>query len=302
MTLPTSKRRELRRRPPFASRRLAPLAPAAIALIAVVAAAGCGGSSSTAAQTSQQKVQIMATVTRGDLVQTVMTRLKVTKDGKGGATGVGQVAKSSAASVSTGQSVKVYFVTRPTGMSASPGVTPSPGAGQSGQYPSPMPSGTAPGREPQGYGAGPGFGRTGNFANAKSADGTVTSTATNSGGSLTIHVTIAKLPSGLTDTSTAIAQVSQQTLAKDVLLLPLAAVSGSGSNATVTVVSNGKSEKRKVVVGKRTLQQVEIVSGLSEGDNVIYERKFNGFPGMNRGQRSSPGAYPTGMPGGATGE
>ena len=300
MTLPISWRRGGRRKRPLTSRQFGLLV---LAGAAVLAAAACGGSGTTSSQTTPQTAQVLVTVTRGDLVQTVTARLELTKDGKDGADGAGQVAKASASSVSKGMSVKVFFIERPAGMGQSPGAMPSPSTGQGGQYPSPMPS-AMPSGQPQGQGqmgngAGPDLGGDGNLVGAKSVDATVTSVQTNSDGSVTIHVAMAELPSGVTTTFMAIARLSQQTLAEDVLLLPLAAVTISGDKATVKVISDGKSETRQVVVGKKTLQQVEIVSGLNEGENVIYERKFNGFPSINRGQRPSPGA--TGIPGGGAG-
>ena len=203
-------------------RALAAGALLGFSLAALAAAAGCGSSGSTPnAQASSQKLQVMATVTRGDLVETAVAPLQLTKDTAGGATGVGQIRSSAAtAGVTEGQSVRVYFIERPAGVApgqnASPGTSegyPSPGAGQG--------SGPANG---QVFGMG-----NGAFANAKNATATIDSVQKNSDGSLTIHVTIAKLPSGVKLPSFAMARLSSQVLAKDVLLLPRQAISGSGS-------------------------------------------------------------------------
>jgi hypothetical protein len=289
-------------------------------LAAVALAVGCGGSGASTgatpdAQASGQSMQVMATVTRGDLVETSIAPLQLTKNSTGGATGVGQLRSSSSVTVAKGQSVVVYFVQRPagTGQFASPGTGqgsgssayPSPGAAQgsgSSAYPSP---GTVQGSA-QG-GAFPGGG-AGNFANAKHATATIDSVQKNSDGSLKIQVSIAKLPSGVKGTAFAMARLSSQVLAKDVLLLPREAVSGTGSNATVQVLVGGKTEKRHVVVGKQTQAQAEIASGVNEGDNVIYTRTFRGFgggfgtarPGAGGyPQGSSSGGYPQGAPTGA---
>ena len=247
-------------------------------------------------------MQVMATVTRGDLVETSIAMLQLTKNAAGGATGVGQVRSSSTVAVTQGQSVIVYFMQRPAGA----GQFASPGTGQgSGQYPSPG-TGQGSGSFPPGGGQGAGgfFGAgTAAFANAKHAAATVDSVQKNSDGSLTIQVTIAKLPSGVKATAFAIARLSSQVLAKGVLLLPREAISGSGSNATVQVLVSGKTEQRHVVVGKQTQAQVEITSGLNEGDNVIYTRTFRGFrrgfgsprPGGGYPQGGASG-YPQGVP------
>jgi hypothetical protein len=254
-------------------------------------------------------MQVMATVTRGDLVETSIASLQLTKNTTGGATGVGQVRSTSSVTVTQGQSVIVYFMQRPAGA----GQFASPGTGQgSSQYPSPgtgQGSGSFPAGGGQGAGQAGGFfgGGTAAFANAKHAGATIDSVQKNSVGSLKIQVTIARLPSGVKATSFAIARLSSQVLAKGVLLLPREAISGTGSNATVQVLVNGKTEKRHVVVGKQTQAQAEITSGVNEGDNVIYTRTFRGFrggfgsprPGASGYPQGGASGYPQGVPSGA---
>jgi len=282
-------------------------------LAAVALAVGCGGSGTSSGatpstQASGQSMQVMATVTRGDLVETSIAMLQLTKNTTGGATGVGQVRSSSSVTVAKGQSVVVYFVQRPAGA----GQFASPGTGQgSSQYPSPgtgQGSGSLPPGGGQGAGQAGGFfgGGTAAFANAKHAAATIDSVQKNSDGSLKIQVTIAKLPSGVKATAFAMARLSSQVLAKDVLLLPREAISGSGSNATVQVLVNGKTEKRQVVVGKQTQAQAEITSGVNEGDNVIYTRTLRGFGGFGTSRPRGSGypqggasGYPQGVPTGA---
>jgi hypothetical protein len=265
-----------------------------LSLAVAALAAGCGGGATPSAQSSAQKMQVMAKVTRGDLVETLIAQLQLTKNATGGAAGVGQVRSSSSVSVAQGQSVVVYFIQRPAGAGQGSGY-PSPGAGQgsgSGQYPSP---GAGQGSGQPG-GQFPGAG-SGNFAGAKHAAATIDSVQKNSNGSLTIHVTIAKLPAGVKAASFAMARLSSQVLAKGVLLLPREAISGSGSNATVEVLVNGKTEQHHVVVGKQTQAQAEITSGVNEGDNVIYTRTFRGFGSPRPGRSGYPqGAPPSGFP------
>ena len=279
--------------------RRKPPAPAAaclliLSLLGVVAiAAGCGGSNGATpnAQASGQQMQVMATVTRGDLVETAAASLQLTKNATGGAAGVGRVmAGAVVGTVAQGQPVTVYFLAFRPG--ARPGSSP---------YPTPSPGQTfGPGAGGQGgFGPGGGFDNGQFMRNAKHATGTIASVQKNSDGSLTIHVTIAKLPAGAKAASFAMARLSSQVLAKNVLLLPTEAISGSGSNATVQVLVNGKTEQRHVVVGKQTRAQAEIVSGLNEGDNVIYTRTFRGFGGFGS-PRPGAGGYPQGaFPSGA---
>jgi hypothetical protein len=265
-------------------------------LLAVAAlTAGCGGTATSAgstpnAQSSGQTMQVMATVTRGDLVETSIAPLQLTKNATGGATGVGQVRSSSTVTTTQGQSVVVYFIQRPAGAGQGSGQYPSTGTGQgSGSYPSPgagQGSGQPGGQFPGG---------AGNFANAKHATATVASVQKNSDGSLKIQVSLAKLPAGVQATAFAIVRLSSQVLAKGVLLLPREAISGSGGNATVEVLVNGKTEQRHVVVGRETQAQAEISSGVNEGDNVIYTRTFRGLRGFGS-PRPGRSGYPQGAP------
>jgi macrolide-specific efflux system membrane fusion protein len=218
--------------------------------------------------------------------------------------------------VAQGQQVRVYFVSRPANSGASPGGYPSPGSGGypstgadngyappgAGGYASPGTGGPAPGSGAQL------FDNNSLFTTAKNAPGVIESITKNSDGSATLTVRVTKLPAGVSSASFAIARLSTQVLARNVLLLPLAAISGSGSNTTVQVLVGGKTERRKVVVGKKTQTQVEIVSGLNEGDNVIYTRTFRNSWGSNRPWPGRSG-YPQGalrsgypVPGGSSGQ
>ena len=58
---------------------------------------------------------------------------------------------------------------------------------------------------------------------------------------------------------------------KDVLLLPLEAITDQGNKKFVSLPSSGKEEKlTEIKVGLSTSTMAEIVSGLQEGDTVIY--------------------------------
>jgi macrolide-specific efflux system membrane fusion protein len=53
--------------------------------------------------------------------------------------------------------------------------------------------------------------------------------------------------------------------------VPNAAVTGTGSLATVTVLRNGKQAQQQVVVGLRGDSRTQIISGLSAGEQVVIK-------------------------------
>ena len=53
------------------------------------------------------------------------------------------------------------------------------------------------------------------------------------------------------------------------LVVPIAALHGDGSAATVLVERNGRAEERKVRLGLRTLEAAEVLQGLAAGDTVL---------------------------------
>jgi macrolide-specific efflux system membrane fusion protein len=265
----------------------------ALAIAATALAAGCGGSSKAAtASGSGRSVQVLATVRRGNLVDSVAGRLQLTSAGsKAAVKGTVQVMGQNGSQVAAGQSVTVVFVQRPSGAGQG-GSGQGYGSGQSGA-PSARPSGIPSGGSGSGYGYGGqgllgqgGQGGQGAFR-GKIAEGTVTSVSAGSNGSVTAMVTIAKLPSGVTAKYMGIAQIEVKVLASDVLLVPTAAVKGSGSSATVQLLASGKTSTQSVVVGQQAGGESEITSGLSEGQNVVYMRTFTGrFPGGFRNGQS----------------
>jgi membrane fusion protein, macrolide-specific efflux system len=268
----------------------------AMAIAAAALAAGCGGSSKAAtASGSGRSVQVLATVRRGDLVDSVAGRLQLTSArSKAAVKGVVQVMGQNGSQVAAGQSVTVVFVQRPSGAGQG-GFGQGYGSGQSGA-PSARPSGIPSGGSGGGYGYGgqglSGQGGQGGQAGqgafrGKIAQGTVTAVSAGSNGSVTAMVTIAKLPSGVTAKYMGIAQIEVKVLASNVLLIPTAAVKGSGSSATVQLLASGKTSTQNVVVGQQAGGESEITSGLSEGQNVVYLRTFTGrFPGGFRNGQS----------------
>jgi RND family efflux transporter MFP subunit len=84
-----------------------------------------------------------------------------------------------------------------------------------------------------------------------------------------IYITLDEVPDGLADGMTADAAI---TIAKHagVLCLPRAVVRASGSDTTIVKVWDGIQElEKEITVGLRGDTYVEIVSGLSEGEQVV---------------------------------
>jgi multidrug efflux pump subunit AcrA (membrane-fusion protein) len=67
---------------------------------------------------------------------------------------------------------------------------------------------------------------------------------------------------------------------ENALLVPVAAITTStaGSFATVINEATGQTEKRQVTLGGQNQQFAEVLSGLKEGDKVIFEEKVSGAP------------------------
>jgi len=78
---------------------------------------------------------------------------------------------------------------------------------------------------------------------------------------------------------TATADIGVSTV-QNALLVPLSAVTTTGTVSTVTVVSGvkGQTEKREVTLGTQNQQYVQIIKGLNEGDKVIIVDKASGAP------------------------
>ena len=151
--------------------------------------------------------------------------------------------------------------------------------------------------QPQGSGAPFPQGGQGGFPGGQRGGtaGTVAALATNSDGSAAATISVDKLPANVKDGSAGFARIEVKVLASNVILIPTAAVKGSGSSATVQVSANGTTETRTVTAGQQSGGMTEIVSGLNEGENVVYSQAFRGFPG--RGQSGAP--FPQGGQSGA---
>ncbi len=298
------------------NRRLGAGLGAMLALTAVTAVvvAGCGSSSSSkaaAASTSGRTAQVLATVRLGNLVDSVTGRVQLTST-TGKVTAPSRWWGSNASQVAAGQSVTLSFFKLPAGV--------SPGAFGSGVGPSQrrsLPRKRRPGlfrlgqrveRRPGILRRQGGQGGQGTLRGAKTAQGTVTAVSAGSNGSVTATVAIAKLPTGVTTKYMGIAQIQVKVLASNVLIIPTAAIKGSGSSATVQLLANGKTTTQSVTVGQQTQTESEITSGLSAGQTVVYTRTFSGrFGGGFRGSQSGGqgstqnGTPPSGAPfGGST--
>ena len=302
--------------------------PAGVALLSLLVLAalaavlsGCGSKSSNtpAAGATPTAIQVMATATRGDLTQSTMGTAKVTKSG-GRLLVVATIDAQNASSVAEGQTAIVSFlrgggsfpqagqsgVPQPQGSGmpqGAPSGMPQPqGSGMPQGAPSGMPQPQGSGMpQPQGSGA-PfpqgGQGGQGGFPDGQGdgTAGTVTAVTTNSDGSAAATISVDKLPSGVKNGSSGFAGIEVKVLASNVVLIPTAAVKGSGSSATVQVSANGTTETRTVTAGQQSGGMTEIVSGLDEGENVVYSQAFQGFPGGG-GQSGMP--FPQGGQSGA---
>lgn len=88
---------------------------------------------------------------------------------------------------------------------------------------------------------------------------------------------------------TATADISV-TSVKDVLLVPLTAVTTTGNTTTVTYLdpATGKTEVRKVTIGGQSTQFIQIVSGLKEGDKVVLVEKADIVTNSRMGPSGGP--------------
>ena len=268
----------------------------ALALVAAAAvaavAAGCGSSGSTPATSrgGATSIQVLTTVQRGDLVESAMGSVKLVAS-KGKTVVVAQVPQQSASSVAKGQTATVmFFRPRANGQCGAP--FPQGGQGGSGQSGAPFPQGGQ-----GGFGQG-GFGQRG--FDGRGTPGTVTAVTLNADGSAAVTIAVKKLPANVTAKSVGFASIQTKVLASNVIIIPTAAIKGSGSPATVQVLSGGKTSARAVVVGQQAGTESEIVSGLSVGENIVWTRSFQ-RGGFFRGGSPFPGQGQQGFGGGQPG-
>jgi hypothetical protein len=280
-----------------------------LAVAVPVVLAACGSSTnkttSSSSTNSSRSVQVLYTVKAGNLSDTASGMATLTSTKKGKVTATVAVMGQQASQVAAGQSATVVFVklgNRSGGQGAPPGVpsgVASPAAG----------SGAAPGGGQGSGGASQGFfggsggqGLSGSGAlsrfGGKTATATVTAVQAGGNNSVMATIAIAKLPSGVTSKYTGIAQITVKVLAQNVLIVPTAAIKGSGSSATVQLLQNGKTVTQSVTIGLETQSEAEISSGLSAGDEILYTRTFTGFSGTRSG---FPGGQGGGFPGGQGG-
>ena len=111
---------------------------------------------------------------------------------------------------------------------------------------------------------------------AQEIEGAVVATAPlarEQGGATVFPTTISiDIPEGLDIRPGMNADVTIVTEARDdALLVPQRAIRTVGERAFVTVVENGDQTEREVLLGYRSGGQVEVVSGLSEGDRVTLQ-------------------------------
>lgn len=267
-----------------------------LAITTVALLAGCGGSSNAATTNtaSGRSAQVLYTVRSGNLVDSAAGRVTLSSTkSKVNVKAAVQVTGQNASQVAAGQSVALTFVKLPAGAgrffgSGSPRPSAAPSGG-SGQGFNGSGGGTNGGQGYFGQGGQGGQGRPGAFR-GKTTTGTVTAVSAGSNGAVTATVSIAKLPAGVTTKYMGIAQIQVKVLASNVLIVPTAAIKGSGSNATVQLLVNGKTTTQSVSVGQQAGGESEITSGLSAGQNIIYTRTFTGrFPGSRSGQFNGQG-------------
>jgi membrane fusion protein, macrolide-specific efflux system len=275
---------------------LAAVAAAAVVVVAAVAAACGSGSQGTATQpgengqTAPTALQVLTKVERGDLTESVAAPVTVKSLGATTIV-VATVPAQNAAAVSKGQGASVVLFggsqsfprAGQSGM-PQPGQSGMPQPGQSGMPqgapPSGMPQPGASGAPGDGQGGLPGGGMGGDLT-GRGTRGVVIAVVANADGTATATIRLDEEPADATAESSGFAAIETKVVASDVIVIPTAAIKGSGSSATVDVMANGKTETRTVEVGQQSGSQSEIVSGLSEGENIVWYRSF---PGAGNGQ------------------
>lgn len=279
------------------------LAAGAVALLA-----GCGGGSEAATtegqgygqpdgQSGTQTRQIMMTVQRSDVAETAFGRLELT-DATSEPKATVQLTGDSASKVAAGQTVTAMVGGRFQGGEGQPSGAPSAppdGSSDDGTQPSPPAQDDGQGMPP-GQGDGQGMGPGGMTSGEGGVEGTVLSVESTDDG-VTAIVQLDELPDGAEAGDQGMAVIQIELLAEDVLVVPVQAIDDSDGKTTVTVISNGETEEREVGVGAESATMAEIVSGLNEGDNIVYEMEFSGMRG---GQNGTPGEMGSPPPGDGT--
>ena len=305
-----------RRRPGLSeTRRRVKISVSVAAALAAVAALGvlagaCGGSSSgsqnAAAQPGQvapTAMQVLTKVERGDLTESIAAPVKVQALGDKTVV-VATVPAASAGSVTSGQSATVLLFNGAQGGLPQAGQSGMPvpqGSGmpvpQGGQSGMPVPQGAPSGMPQPGQSGMPPGGLPGGDISGRGTPGTVTAVKTNADGTASVTIRLDETPADATADSAGFASIATKVLASDVIVIPTAAIKGSGSSATVQVLAGGNTEDRTVQVGQQSGSQAEIVSGLSAGESIVWYRSFPGAGALG----SAPGQTgSTGQTGGGT--
>lgn len=90
---------------------------------------------------------------------------------------------------------------------------------------------------------------------------------------------------------------------KDILVVPIQVVTTTRGKSTVTVKkADGTTEEREIKVGIRSKTQMEVLSGLTEGDEVVMPvRRATTTTGQQQGFPGGAGGFPGGGAGGFQG-
>jgi macrolide-specific efflux system membrane fusion protein len=129
-------------------------------------------------------------------------------------------------------------------------------------------------------------------------DLTPTTTANNSVVQFGVYLGLTKPPAGLRPGQSASVAITVAQ-ADDALAVPSAAVRTTGTQSTVTVLSNGQEVTRTVQVGVRSEALVQITSGLADGEQVVLNLPTGAAGGGGAGGFRAPGGAQ--LPGGGGG-
>lgn len=140
----------------------------------------------------------------------------------------------------------------------------------------------------------------------KEYEGTITSVdaeGSSSGSSVTFGVEVT-LDGDVSDLYTGMSSEMSIVIkeSNNALLVPIQAVKSKGGKYTVSVKSGDETKDVEVEVGIQNSSSVEILSGLKEGDIVVYtqasQSNKSSQGGSNKGSMPNAGEMPSGGPGG----
>ncbi len=200
-----------------------------------------------------RSVQVLATVRRGNLVDSVAGRLKLTSSAsKVNVTAVVQVSGQNASQVAAGQPVTLTSSGAGLPQPALSGM-PAPAAVARAAPAQRRPSGCPERRRPAVARVSSAGRRAARAAFARQdGQGTVTSVSADSNGSARRRSPSPSCPRGVTAKYIGIAQIQVKSLASNVLIIPTAAIKGSGSNATVQLLAERQDRDSERQVGQQT--------------------------------------------------